>query len=82
MNTIKYTICRIIGLPRIVNFKDVIKKAFDESDTAENIYPGIICGWDHTPRSGKKGYVYYNFSIPLFKKHIKSILSLVQKIPL
>ena len=79
INTFKYTICRILGLPRIVNFKDIIKKAFDEADAAENIYPGIICGWDHTPRSGKKGYVYYNFSISLFKKHIKNILSLVQR---
>lgn len=77
-NTVKYTLCKILGLPRLVNFKDVMKKAVDSADTAENIYPGIICGWDHTPRSGKKGYVYYNFSIPLFKKHIESVLELVK----
>ncbi len=78
INTFKYTICRLFGLPRLVNFKDVMKKSVNEFDKSENIYPGIICGWDHTPRSGKKGYVYYNFSIPLFKKHVKSIVKLVE----
>lgn len=77
-NTFKYTMCKMIGLPRLVNFKDVMKKAANTEDIAENMYPGIICGWDHTPRSGEKGYVYYNFSIPLFKKHIKSILRIVE----
>ena len=77
-NTIKYTVCRFLGLPRLVDFRDVIKKAVNDMDKSENIYPGIICGWDHTPRSGRKGYVYYNFSIPLFKKHIKNILDLVK----
>lgn len=79
LNTVKYTLCKILGLPRLVNFKDVMKKSVSDSDKAENIYPGIICGWDHTPRSGKKGYVYYNFSLSLFRKHVAQVCEIVKE---
>lgn len=78
-NTLKYSLCKVFGLPRLVDFNEIIKKSVNKMDSVDNMYPGIICGWDHTPRSGKKGYVYYNFSIPLFRKHIKSILEIVKE---
>lgn len=77
-NTAKYALCKLFGLPRLVNFKEIARKAVNDVDKSEQIYPGIICGWDHTPRSGKKGYCYYNFSIPLFELHLKSIFDLVK----
>lgn len=78
INTIKYLFCKILGLPRIVNFKDVMKKCVSEIDKKENIYPGIICGWDHTPRSGNKGYVYNNFTLKLFYEHIRQVCNEVK----
>lgn len=76
--TVKYTLCKFFGLPRLVNFKDIIKMSINKSDTKENIYPGIICGWDHTPRSGKKGYVFNNFSLELFREHVSQVLNLTK----
>lgn len=78
IKTTKYTICKFLGLPRLVNFKDIVKKCISEEDKDEKVYPGIICGWDHTPRSGRKGYVHTNFTIPLFKKLINDVLIIVQ----
>lgn len=79
IDNIKNLACRALSIPYLVNFKTVTKCACDYSDKVENIYPGIICGWDHTPRSGKKGQVYTNFTLELFQEHIYSILELVKR---
>ncbi len=81
LRTIQYSLCKFFLLPRIVNFKSVVEMAINKDDCQLNIYPGIICGWDHTPRSGRKGYVYVNFTLELFKHHIISILNLVKDKP-
>lgn len=69
----------IFKVPRCFNYKRVIKFCFNEKDKDSRLYPGIICGWDHTPRSGRKGMVYTHFSLKLFKQHVKEILSLVSE---
>lgn len=75
---IRYTINRLIGLPRLVNFRDIARQANNDIDRREDVYPGILCGWDHSPRSGRKGIVVYNFTLKLFAKHISDILKLVK----
>lgn len=46
-------------------------------DSRENVFPSIISGWDHTPRSGRKGLVYDNFTPKLFEKHVKQVVDIV-----
>ena len=77
LKTFKYLFSSALGMPRMVDFKTVRLRAKYELDRNEKIYPGIICGWDHTPRSGNKGMVYTNFSLSLFKRHIEDIVDLV-----
>lgn len=77
--SMKYSVQKLLGLPRVVNFKDIMRASLNKYDKNENVYPGIICGWDHSPRSGKKAYVINNFTIPLFKKHISEVLDLVKE---
>ena len=77
--TLKYLLSSVLGMPRMVDFNTVMLRAKNELDRNEKIYPGIICGWDHTPRSGRKGQVYTNFTLELFQKHIYSILELVKR---
>lgn len=68
----------MLGYPNIVNFADVAKHAVNELDRDLSIYPGIICGWDHTPRSGRKGVVFTHFTIAKFKEHILDIFDEVR----
>ena len=77
-NRLRYITCKLLGLPRLVNFKEVIKHAQNKYDEKEGVYPGILCGWDHSPRSGRKGIVIYNFTMKLFAKHISEIFELVK----
>ncbi len=77
-STIKNLFLRAVFLPRLVNFKTIARGMKKDDDKSEKIYPGILCGWDHTPRSGRKGYVYTNFSMDSFKKHILDIFEIVK----
>lgn len=76
--SLRYSLYKLLGIPRLVNFKDIINQASNNYDKKENIYPGILCGWDHSPRSGKKGIVIYNFTMELFAEHISKILDIVK----
>jgi hypothetical protein len=48
-----------------------------KEDIIENIYPTIISGWDHTPRSGKKGLIMTGMTPSQFEKHIKKAILVV-----
>jgi len=50
----------------------------EKEDKIDNVYPCIIPGWDHTPRSGKEGLVITNSTPDLFEKHIKRTIDIVQ----
>jgi len=51
----------------------------DEDDIKENIFPSIIPGWDHSPRSGKNGIIMTDATPEYFDEHVKKILSLVSR---
>ncbi|MCQ2585364.1 MAG: glycoside hydrolase family 99-like domain-containing protein [Treponema sp.] len=53
----------LLKLPKIYNYKKLFNRFFDiEIDSSEKICPSIIAGWDHTPRSGRKGVVLTNYT--------------------
>lgn len=49
-----------------------------EVDKNEHIYPSLISGWDHTPRSGYHGLVLTDFSPKEFAKHMAEVLKSVE----
>ncbi len=66
---------KIIGRPRVINYKDIIPYFNSNRYKEECIYPVIIPNWDHTPRSGKSGLVYQGSTPELFKAHVGQILN-------
>lgn len=63
------------------NYENIIKYFFNEQDKRDNIYPTIIPQWDRTPRSGKKGVVYYNCTPELFGTHVENALTYIENKP-
>jgi hypothetical protein len=49
-----------------------------EIDNKENVYPSIIPGWDHSPRSGKEGLILTDTTPELFEKHVKEAVEIVK----
>lgn len=67
------------GIPTALRYKDVFLTFIGKEDEAANVYPTIIPNWDHTPRSGRNGYVLTGSTPELFEQHIKNVLDVVRK---
>lgn len=46
-----------------------------------NIFPTLIPNWDHSPRSGKRGVVFYNSTPFLFQMHAEEAIQVIQDKP-
>lgn len=78
MRYLKIT-CKI---PRIYNYKKIYHKFVGELEKNKNdVFPTMIPNWDHTPRSGKGGYLYNKATPELFKLHAKMVLNTIIKKP-
>ncbi len=68
--------------PYHYNYAD-ISSTFVEKNGLEsheaNVFPTIIPNWDHSPRSGKRGSVFYNSTPENFEKHLAEVLNTVYK---
>ena len=65
-------------LPYRHEFKNVMKYFTSPRDREEKVFPTIISGWDHTPRSGKKGLILDNFTPDVFSKHIEDVFNQIK----
>ena len=72
---------KVFKIPNYQYFKDVYSTFCGVEDERENIFPTIIPGWDHTPRSGREGLVYHDSTPELFGKHVSQVLDKVKNKP-
>lgn len=67
------------GVPFAYPYKTVSKYFLTpEEDKIENVFPSIIPGWDHTPRSGREGLVLTNSTPTYFENHVKEAVEIVK----
>lgn len=66
---------RLFRQPYVASYKKASKFFFDrDMDCDDKICPSIICGWDHTPRSGRKGTVLANETPRQFGLHAETVV--------
>ena len=53
----------------------------DGLECKDNVFPSLLPNWDHSPRSGKRGEVFYNSTPALFRKHTEDALQVVKDKP-
>lgn len=67
------------GVPNAFSYKIMSKYFIEpEIDSLELVYPSVIPGWDHTPRSGKEGLVITNSTPEYFRSHLRDALKTVE----
>lgn len=59
-------------------YKTMSKYFLAETDRQENIFPSIVPGWDHTPRSSREGLVMTNSTPRLFESHAREAVDMVK----
>ena len=66
------------GVPLVFSY-EVMSKYFiiPEEDSIENVFPSIIPGWDHSPRSGREALVLSDSTPEFFRKHVKKAVEIV-----
>ena len=70
----------ILHQPSIVNYQTAAKAFYPQKDFDDSkIFPTIITGWDHTPRSGIKGVVMKNYTPSIFKSVIRNLFEKIKK---
>lgn len=47
----------------------------------EYVYPQLCAGYDRTPRAGRRGQLFYNFTPETWRKHIQDILRYTKEKP-
>ena len=68
-------------MPMIVRYKDAYPFFVSKDDKKAGVYPTIIPNWDHTPRSGRNGYILNGSTPELFKLHVHEVLNVIKNKP-
>lgn len=71
----------ITDTPRRFSYKKMIPQLISPDDYKEDVFPTMVPNWDHTPRSGSRGYLYTGSTPELFQRHAEQILSCVATKP-
>jgi len=70
---------KIFRSPYSFTYKEMSKYFLIKSDDEKtNVFPSIIPGWDHTPRSGIEGLIIHDSTPELFEKHVEKAVDLVR----
>lgn len=77
----RYFDFHILNQPSRYPYSKAIYRLIGPEDYENNIYPSIVPNWDHTPRSGRKGYLLENCTPELFEKHCRMVIDEVKDKP-
>jgi Glycosyltransferase WbsX len=66
---------------QFLDYKKYFKYFQGKEDYLEHCYPCLFPNWDHSPRSGRAGHIFYNSTPQAFKKHAASVLDTVKDKP-
>ena len=65
--------------PQIMPYQDYVNTYLACYKDKPGISPQILCSWDHTPRSGMRGYLFYGSTPEAFGKFVDRLLNKMKK---
>lgn len=76
-----YVVHQVLAYPYINDYKSIIGRLVGPEASLSYVYPSLVPNWDHTPRSGRGGYLYSNCDPCLFGKHCESVFKSISHKP-
>lgn len=73
-----YLTHQMLNRPFVNDYKRILPYFVNGIDKQTNVYPTIVPNWDHTPRSGRGGYLFENCEPELFEKHCNMVINEVK----
>lgn len=71
----------VFNRPSVYPYGKAINYLVGEEDSLTGVYPTIVPNWDHTPRSGNKGYLLEKCEPELFEKHCRMVFDEIKDKP-
>ncbi len=72
---------KIFNQPLLYKYEAAMKYFSGTEDYRNEVIPTIIPNWDHTPRTGRKGYILDGSTPELFKQHVTQVLHSIANKP-
>lgn len=63
----------LLNRPFINDYARILDLFIGPEDKKDKVYPSLVPNWDHTPRSGRGGYLYKNCDPVLFEEHCRMV---------
>jgi hypothetical protein len=60
------------------DYKEFATKLSSDLDSQQNYYPTILSGYDNSPRSGRRGRIFINYTPEIFDVHVKEVLRKIE----
>lgn len=76
-----YITHQLANKPYINDYKKILSSLASDEDKRFKVYPSIVPNWDHTPRSGRGGYLFENCEPELFEKHCRMVFDEIKDKP-
>lgn len=74
---------RLIGKfrkrPIMMDYKEIVRKIWNKDCDRDDFLPTLIPNWDHTPRSGYNGTMFYNTTPELWKEMCEIVVEKTSK---
>ena len=64
--------------PYVFDYRKEYKHFITKEECDEHVLPQLIPQWDHSPRTGGKGYIYTHSTPDYFYRHVKDALEAVR----
>lgn len=69
------------GIPARYDFRTLYKHLIGHYEERDDVFPMIIPNWDHTPRSGRNGYIFTHTDPEVFGEHVDYVLNRIKDKP-
>lgn len=66
---------KLFQIPILINYKDYMSLVMKQIPVEDTVYPCVIPNFDHTPRSGKNGNLFFNSSPSKWNTLLKGLFS-------
>jgi len=70
---------KLFNSPRLISYEALSDNLYTDEDYEEDTIPIIVPNYDHTPRSGSRGFVITDSTPKLFAKQVKKACSYLMK---
>jgi hypothetical protein len=77
-----WQLLRYNGCTHLTTYKKEIQSLHNFAfDSREDVYPAIYPNWDHSPRSGRNGFIIIGSTPQLFEQHVTQMLNEIKSKP-